>query len=985
MSLLLQVRNACTPGYWAQGVKLARKGVVFEGDQDPDDEDAVVLRVAVPRAPVPLTVHLWPKDADWSCDCPGGMEVCAHIAAAVISWNQSQEQAAEKTRLEEEASNNSTPSLIGRNVALREPASLGYRFTRSDRGLILNRVLIQKDTEHPLVGGLSGRMAQSVALMAQPMDLEIERVMLQRWGTVIPRALAPRLVSAMDSAPRVLLDGEPVAVSSAAVLPLGWVDDDPDPANENGFRIRLVRDPSILEALRSGIVRCKGSKGDVLRAIGTGGIPQQEAQRLYRGFCFSSDEVGRLVGQLIPRLRERVEVKVHTTRLPESIESRPRVHLETKVKGETLTVRPMIVYGDPIQAKVDRGRWILMGTRVPVRNERAERDLVSRTREALGLSLGLETVLEGSEAVHFVDSLPSGWSLQGHHWKRFRSVDEIEPQVRVEGRHLELELGGIEPQRMVDAWMSGEEMVPTGDGWAPLPIDWLEQHGHLLADLLSARSETGEVARHALLDLARLAKSLDQPAPPDLEGLRTLLDDFDGIKEFELPTDLAVELRDYQQKGVDWLGFLRNQQFGGILADDMGLGKTLQALTIMKSGEKNLVVAPTSVLHNWLMEAERFRPGLKTCRFHGPNRKLDPEADLIVTTYGVLRMDQEKLREEKWQIVVLDEAQAIKNPESQSAQAAFSLPAEFRLAMTGTPVENRLDELWSQLHFSNPGLLGGRSDFRSRYSQPIAMGEPGVAGHLRSRIKPFLLRRLKVDVAKELPPRTEVVRRCTLTVEERNAYDAVRAATHAELVEKMSGGHGVMAALEALLRLRQAACHQGLLPGQSAPDSSKVRLLLESLGLILSGGHRALVFSQWTSLLDLVEPHLKAAGISYLRLDGSTRNRGALVEKFQSEGGPPVFLISLKAGGTGLNLTAADHVFLLDPWWNPAVEDQAADRAHRIGQDRPVIVTRLVAEDTVEERILSLQKKKRALADAALGEASQAGGITRAELLELLS
>ena len=200
----------------------------------------------------------------------------------------------------------------------------------------------------------------------------------------------------------------------------------------------------------------------------------------------------------------------------------------------------------------------------------------------------------------------------------------------------------------------------------------------------------------------------------------------------------------------------------------------------------------------------------------------------------------------------------------------------------------------------------------------------------------------------------------------------------------MAGGHGVMAALEALLRLRQAACHRGLLPGHEAPSSSKVRLLLESLGLILPGGHRALVFSQWTSLLDRVEPHLKAAEIDYLRLDGSTRNRGGLVERFQAKDGPPVFLISLKAGGAGLNLTAADHVFLLDPWWNPAVEDQAADRAHRIGQDKPVIVTRLVAEGTVEERILGLQKKKRALANAALGEADQAGGITRAELLDLL-
>jgi superfamily II DNA or RNA helicase len=974
MSILDQVREACTGGYWAQGVRLARQGVVFSGAPDPDDSDAVVLKVSVPRAPVPLTVHLWEEDGDWSCDCPADLNVCAHIAAAVIAWSQA------------EKSGEPLPKADGDGGdTLRRSAQLGYRFLRSEKGMILNRVLISDGNEKILVGGLMGRMAQEVALMAQPQDLEIERVMALRWGRVIQRELAPRICNAMHGASGVQLDGEPIQVARELVLPLGLVDDDPNPENENGFRVRLVRDPTILEALRSDMVRCRGDKGDCLRVIGTGGIAREERHRLYRGLFFRSDEVGLLVGQLIPRLRKRVQVDVRTDRLPDSLDSRPYVLLETKVKGETLRVKPVIAYGDPPSATVDRGRLIILGGSVPVRNERAERDLVVRTREQLGLSLGLESLMEGAEAVHFVDELPSGWTLQGHHWKRFRSIETRSPQVRIEGRQLDIDLGGIDPRRMIDAWMAGEDMVPADDGWSPLPVDWLDQHGHLLADLLEARDERGEVARHALLDLARLAEALDQPAPPDLESLRTLLSDFDGIRSVELPEDLNAELRDYQSQGVDWLGFLREQQFGGILADDMGLGKTIQALTVLKKGEKSLVVAPTSVLHNWLVESGRFRPGIKTCRYHGPHRKLDPEADLVVTTYGVLRMDIEKLGKIEWNAVILDEAQAIKNPESQSAQAAFALKSDFRLAMTGTPVENRLDELWSQLHFTNPGLLGGRTDFRNRYSQPIAMGEPGVAKHLRARIKPFVLRRLKRDVAQELPPRTEVVRRCSLSQDERNAYDSVRAATHAELVERMTGGHGVMAALEALLRLRQAACHSGLLPGHTAETSSKIQLLLESLQALLPAGHRALVFSQWTALLDRVEPHLRSAGIDYLRLDGSTRNRGQLVDRFQADDGPPVFLISLKAGGTGLNLTAADHVFLLDPWWNPAVEDQAADRAHRIGQDRPVIVTRLVAEDTVEDRILALQKKKRSLADAALGEASQAGGITRQELMELLS
>jgi SNF2 family DNA or RNA helicase len=369
------------------------------------------------------------------------------------------------------------------------------------------------------------------------------------------------------------------------------------------------------------------------------------------------------------------------------------------------------------------------------------------------------------------------------------------------------------------------------------------------------------------------------------------------------------------------------------------------------------------VIFGWAEQARRFRPGLPVCVYHGPKRALDPDARLVLTSYAILRLDSDALARERWDAVVLDEAQAIKNPDSQVARAAFALAADFRMTLTGTPIENRLEELWSQMHFANPGLLGSREQFRRRHARPIADGEPGAAARLRERIRPFLLRRRKSEVAPELPPRTEAVLHCELSEAERAVYDAVRAAARADVVERLRAGGNVLEALEALLRLRQAACHSALVPGHDAETSSKLEVLLESLDEAVAEGHRALVFSQWTSLLDLVEPVLTAAGIAFSRLDGSTRER---------------------AGGTGLNLTAADTVFLLDPWWNPAVEDQAADRAHRIGQDRPVLVYRLVARDTVEERILDLQSRKRELADAALAGADRATAITREELLALL-
>ncbi len=636
---------------------------------------------------------------------------------------------------------------------------------------------------------------------------------------------------------------------------------------------------------------------------------------------------------------------------------------------------------------------------MPVRDEATEKRLARRLLRELNLVPGIRADFLGEEAVQFVRRL--------ERWERrpgdpaleyFRLAAPLEPRLRVSGSEFDLRFESTldepagrragapraDPRRVLQAWREGASLVPLLEGgWAPLPIGWLEQHGDRVSDLLAAREVDGRLPRCALPDLARLCEELEQPPPVECAGLRRVVDGFEGIPDAELPDDLAAELRHYQHDGVRWLMFMRETGLGALLADDMGLGKTLQALCAIRG--RTLVVSPTSVLHNWADEIRRFRPGLSHCLYHGPGRKLDVAADVTLTTYALLRLDADRLAREQWGTVVLDEAQAIKNPDSQVAAAAFRLDAEFKLALTGTPVENRLDELWSQFHFINRGLLGGRADFQERYAGPIAAGQAEAARKLRDRIRPFVLRRLKQEVAPELPPRTDVVLRCELTPEERTVYDTIRLATLENVVSKLGEGGGVLAALEALLRLRQAACHSGLVPGHQADSSSKLALLLESLDNVVAEEHKAIVFSQWTALLDLAEPKLRESGIEFTRLDGSTRDRAAVVRRFQDAAGPPVMLISLKAGGTGLNLTAADHVFLLDPWWNPAVEDQAADRAHRIGQDKPVMVYRLVAEDTVEERILALQERKREIAAAALGQADRAAAITREELLELLS
>jgi SNF2 family DNA or RNA helicase len=660
--------------------------------------------------------------------------------------------------------------------------------------------------------------------------------------------------------------------------------------------------------------------------------------------------------------------------------------------GDALRLRADIVYGEPAIARIEAGALLTLGGEIPRRDRAAEERLAALLARELDLAPGQTLTLAPEAALALrpklerLDAELRGGAHRDYFLAAPLAIDlSLAPgsfgvgfHTRIDGRSVR-----VDGRAALAAWSAGSALAALpGGGFAELPADFLRQHGRALADLLAARGDAHELPGCALPDLARLCEALGEPPPEGFARLRALLESFAGLPDPALPADLHAELRPYQQRGVAWLAFLRDAGLGALLADDMGLGKTLQALCALRG--RALVVCPTSVLHGWAEQARRFRPQARICVYHGAGRALDERADVTLTSYALLRLDADVLGAVKWDCAVLDEAQAIKNPDSQVARAAYRLQAAFRLTLTGTPVENRLEELWSQLHFLNRDLLGSRAHFEERYARPIAAGEPGVAAALRERLRPFVLRRLKAEVAPELPPRTEAVLHCELSDAERAVYDAVRAATRSDLVERLQAGGSVLEALEALLRLRQAACHSALVPGQHAESSTKLEVLGDALAEAVAEGHKALVFSQWTSLLDLVEPELRTRELGYGRLDGSTRDRGAVVDAFQASDGPPVLLISLRAGGTGLNLTAADHVFLLDPWWNPAVEAQAADRAHRIGQERPVFVYRLVALGTVEERILALQESKRALAQAALAGADRATSITREELLALL-
>jgi superfamily II DNA or RNA helicase len=510
-------------------------------------------------------------------------------------------------------------------------------------------------------------------------------------------------------------------------------------------------------------------------------------------------------------------------------------------------------------------------------------------------------------------------------------------------------------------------------------VEALRTRRSLLAELADRR-RTGMAALVALHDEIHEAFG-DVALPAEVEQLRERLRNFGGIQQVAPPATLVNTLRGYQRLGLDFLHYLASFRFGGILADEMGLGKTLEMITYLlyrkehEGAAPSLVIAPTSVTHTWENEIARFAPELTTLRLQsGAERasrygELD-RYDVVITSYALARLDAEQLERQNFRTLILDEAQNAKNPSSQIAKVVRNLHAEHRLALTGTPVENSLRDLWSIFAFVEPGLLGSEASFRRRFENPIADGDEEAAHALRSRLEPFVLRRTKEDVARELPERTEAVIECDLSPLQRRLYRGIAEAARREVLAEIDGEAGMGGAtvhvLAALTRLRQVCAHPGLIFPEYVDEpeaSGKFDAFIETVEEVLSGGHRVLVFSAFASMLRIMRGALAKREIAYGYLDGSTkdRDRQAEVERFMSADGPPVFLCSLKAGGVGLTLTAADYVILYDPWWNPAVERQAIDRTHRIGQTRPVTAYRMVTAGSVEEKIRSLAERKSAL------------------------
>jgi superfamily II DNA or RNA helicase len=717
-------------------------------------------------------------------------------------------------------------------------------------------------------------------------------------------------------------------------------------------------------------------------------LPHEVAKVIpWDGALFTPQDFKWLAGEVIPTIERRgIGVKILTNKLPHAVEIRPQIHLAVTKQAHGINVVPKIIYGSPFREA---------GELVAIRDSKEEARLTAKLHCQFEIDFGTPSFFSTDQAIKFFTKIRTDldFVVTGASPKDFVIQGKVIPTIQISTANVEISLtiNGLalttRPEAVVKAWQEGESFVPLLEGgFGELDKRWLNEYGQVLTDLLDfkAQHNQAELAPAQWLRVEQILRPMKVELPAQTkEKIAAILD---APQSSALPSDFIGELRSYQRFGHDWLVQRRTNGLGALLADDMGLGKTIQSISIIEP--KTLVICPASVLPNWLKEIKRFRPGLKAIGYHGLGRTIDASADVHVTTYGTFRVDEAALTATSWNVVILDEAQNIKNPDSQIAQAVFSLRSKFKLALTGTPLENHLSDIWSQFNFLNPGLLGSYSYFKRRFGQAQTDTSDKQLAHLLS---PFILRRLKKEVLTELPPKTEEALYVELSSEEEKIYQAIYHAHKPELVAKIKDQGLNFEVLEILLRLRQACCHPGLLPGRHERGSSKTEVLVQKILEASAENHKSLVFSQWTKFLDLIAERLKEEGIPYLRLDGSTVDRQAVVDMFQADRHPersegthyPVLLMSLKAGGVGLNLTAADHVFIMDPWWNPAAEKQAADRAHRFGQQNPVMVYKLIAQNTIEEKLLLLQEKKLDLAEQLLsGEVEK---LDRSALLHLFS
>lgn len=917
-----EIKSLTTPALWNKAVNLVRTSTVTLLKLDPDGD--VELRIELPSTPTAINVRLSPSQQLWECNSLSDDDPSLYVLIGIIAV---------------------------RNNYLKAEAprwKFGYFLRTEGDQLIIDRAFIHPDHPRRPVRTLASEICNNPDHLISRCDLTLDQI-LDFGKSIDGHCFRNALTSLAESEHLYLNDLQVQLKPSAEELGI-LIEDHP-----KGYRIRRLP-PSFSEQSKC-VVSYLYQINSTLVAINEDRLP---AMTRGEGTVLGFHQADLLFNTMIPKLREHFDVSVKVSKVPSFVDEKPRLLLVADKRGnDGVWLSPHIVYGDPVIAEVKNGdiAYRNRGYMIHRDNAAEQRILNSLPVQLRG---GQAREFRGAEAVRLI-------ARTKEHIADTRSIEHLVPDVVLEpvfpedpdnskiyfsenGDSKELAVSG---QAVWEAYSEGYGVIRLKDGsWANIPQSWLNTiaaRGRDLLEALLCKPVTPGIA-------TRVAPILEQTSirlPAQWKNFLGFLDGTFKVPPCSIPETISTIARPYQTEGIQWAHTLHSMQVGCLLADDMGLGKTLQTLSVIP--RNTLIIAPTSVLGSWYEQCHRLRPELSICLYHGPQRTFDEHADVYITSFTLIRSDYE-LVEREWNALVIDEAHTLKNSQSLTFQAVQSLNSKWRISLTGTPIENSLQDLWSQFSLLNPGLLPPFDSFRDWSLEKI-----------RSVTRPFILRRTKEQVAQDLPPKTDIILKCTLSEEERATYDAILLAAQRDLTTEEGTKLSALQILEALLRLRQACCHPGLIADNYLQHpSAKVELLMESLASSLEAGHPALIFSQWVGLLNIVAQQLKSRGISFTRLDGSTNDRQAVVNEFQSPDGPPVMLISLKAGGVGLTLTRAEHVYLLDPWWNPAVEEQAADRAHRIGQTNPVFVYKLIAEDTIEEQVLELQERKLALANQIL-------------------
>ena len=755
-----------------------------------------------------------------------------------------------------------------------------------------------------ILGGIQSGRLKFALPPTTPLDLSIDHELTPKPGAF--QFSWPKLLKLIKNLPPLPLENS----SLASHLEIGSISLKPCIRIQDtpgGFLLNLdeVNFSNSALKLQSGLVLDQGTLSwqEPMRGLGL------DKKNAFPDFVPFEKEAW-LLEVCIPKLESEYEIMIETKQLPTLVDIEPKIEFKINaLKPDLLGITPTLSYGTLPQGQLAR------------RDLRAEAELIKGLRQNFQMGIDQTTHFDPKSAFEFqqkTKTLPTNGN--------FESLTHF----------LADTLGELKNISEATYLTHRNEVMQLLE---------LKQNGKL---------------EGAALTLAKQFLPKNNSFHPESHASSTL-----PPSELKLPLSLWNQLRDYQKEGVAWMNEHALQNSGLILADDMGLGKTLQTLCVIRTPA--LIIVPTSLLSNWANEITRFRPELSFQIYHGSNRKLLSEKEITVTTYGVLRSETEAFLKETYQTVILDEAHTIRNADTQAAAAAFQLNAPFKIALTGTPVQNKLRDLFSLFQFIAPELFSSETALK------------------KELIAPFILRRTKDQVLTELPPKTYFQHPIELKPEERKYYEAVWASTKAEIASKIEAGQKLnpLTIFEALLRCRQICDHPGLIDmSKRSTHSSKLMRLLELCEELIEAGHSVLVYSQWTQNLDLIQTALREAALPFLRLDGSTKDRGSVVEEFQKSDSAKIFLLSLHAGGVGLNLTRADHVIFCDPWWNPFVELQAEDRAYRMGQEKPVTIHRLIVEKSIEEKLLLIQAEKKKLGEIADG--GEAIEITPEKMLGIL-